>query len=67
MIALISHGSKLMLKVLQASLQQYMSWKFPAVQAGFKKCQRTKDKIAKICWIIEKGILKNLLLLHWLY
>ena len=45
---------KLMLKILQAKLQQYKNWEFPDVQAGFRKGQRTRDQIANICWIIEK-------------
>ena len=51
-IALISHASTLMLKILQARLQQYMSCEFPDVQAGFRK---GRDQIANICWIIEKA------------
>ena len=59
-IALISHTRKIMLKILQGRLQQYMNWEFPDVQAGFrslkkKKGRRTRDQIAKICWIIEKA------------
>ena len=54
-IALISHASKVMLKILQARLQQYMNHKIPDVQAGFRKCSGTKDQIANMCWIIEKG------------
>ena len=53
-IALISHASKLMLKILQSRLQQYMSWELPDIQAGFKKGRGTRDQIANICWIIEK-------------
>ena len=44
-----------MLKILQASLQQYMSHELPDVQAGFRKGRRTRDQIANICWIIEKA------------
>ena len=44
-----------MLKILQARLQQYMNHELPDVQAGFRKCRRTKDQIANICWIIEKA------------
>ena len=44
-----------MLKILQASLQQYMNWEFPDVQAGFRKGRGTRDQIANICWIIEKA------------
>ena len=53
-IALISHVSKVMLKILQASLQQYMNREFPDVQVGFRKGRRARDQIANICWIIEK-------------
>ena len=54
-IALISHASKVMLKILQARLQQYMNWELLDVQAGFKKGRRTRDQIANIHWIIEKA------------
>ena len=54
-IALISHASKVMLKILQARLQQYMKQKFPDVQAGFRKGRGTRDQIANIRWIIEKA------------
>ena len=54
-IALISHTSKVMLKILQARLQQYMNSELPDVQAGFKKGRGTRDQIANICWIIEKA------------
>ena len=54
-IALISHASKVMLKFLQAWLQQYMNCELPGVQAGFRKGRGTRDQIAKICWIIEKA------------
>ena len=53
-IALISHSSKVMLKILQARLQQYMNHELPDVQAGFKKGRGTRDQIANIHWIIEK-------------
>ena len=53
-IALISHASKVMLKILQASLQQYMNRELPVVQAGFRKGRGTRDQIANIHWIIEK-------------
>ena len=53
-IALISHASKVMLKILQARLQQYVNREIPDVQAGFRKGRGTKDQIANICWIIEK-------------
>ena len=48
-IALISQASKVMLKILQARLQQYMNCEIPDVQAGFRKCRRTRDQIASIC------------------
>ena len=54
-IALISHASKVMLKILQARLQQYVNWEFSDVQAGFRKGRGTRDQIANICWIIEKA------------
>ena len=54
-IALISHPSKVMLKILQARLQQYMNCELPDVQAGFRKGRGTRDQIANICWIIEKA------------
>ena len=54
MIALISRASKVMLKILQARLQQYMNHELPDVQAGFRKVRGTRDQIANICWIIEK-------------
>ena len=53
-IALISHASKVMLKILQAMLQRYVYYEFPDVQAGFRKGRGTRDQIA-ICWIIEKA------------
>ena len=52
---LISHTSKVMLKILQARLQQYMNCELPDVQAGFRKGRGTRDQIANICWIIEKA------------
>ena len=54
-IALISHVSKVMLKILQARLQQYVNWEFPDVQAGFRKGRGTRNQIATIHWIIEKA------------
>ena len=54
-IALIPHASKVMLKILQARLQQYMNHELPDVQAGFRKGSRTKDQIANIRWIFEKA------------
>ena len=53
-IVLISHTSKVMLKILQARLQQYMKHELPDVQAGFRKGRRTRDQIANIRWIIKK-------------
>ena len=53
-IVLISHTSKVMLKILQARLQQYVNCEFPHVQTGFRKGRGTRDQIASICWIIEK-------------
>ena len=52
---LISHASKVMLKILQASLQQYVNRKLPDVQAGFRKGRGTRDQIANIRWIMEKA------------
>ena len=52
--ALISHSSKVMLKILQARLQQYVNYELPDIQAGFRKGRGTRDQIANICWIIEK-------------
>ena len=54
-VALISHASKVMLKILQARLQQYMNRELPDIQAGFRKGRETRDQIANICWIIEKA------------
>ena len=68
-IALISHASKVMLKILQARLQQYMNCELPDVQAGFRKGWGTRDPIANICCIIVKSKRvpeKHLLLLYWL-
>ena len=69
--ALISHASKVMLKILQSRLQQYVNCELLDVQAEFRKCRRTKNQIANICWIIEKARKfqekKNLFLLYWLY
>ena len=55
-IALISHASKVMLKILQGRLQQYVNCELPDVQAGFRKGRGTRDQIANILWIIEKAI-----------
>ena len=54
-IALISHASRVMLKILHARLQNYMKHELPDVQAGFRKDRGTRDEIANICWIIEKA------------
>ena len=53
-IALISHASEVMLKIIQARLQQYVNCELPDVQAGFRKGRQMRDQIANICWIIEK-------------
>ena len=53
-LLLISHGRKVMLKILQARLQQYMNRELPDIQAGFRKGRGTRDQIAKIFWIIKK-------------
>ena len=65
-VTLISHASKAMLKILQATLQQYMNQEFPDVQPEFRKGRGTRDQIANIRWIIEKAreLKKSLLLLH---
>ena len=65
-IALISHTSKVILKILQAGLQQYMNHELPDVQAGFRKGRGTRDQIANICCIIEKARVpeKHLVLLY---
>ena len=54
-IAVISHASKVMLKILQARFQQYMNCELPDVQVGFRKGRGTRDQIANICWTIEKA------------
>ena len=54
-IALISHASKVMLKILQARLQQYVNRELPDVQAGFRRGRGTRDEIANICCIIKKA------------
>ena len=54
-IALISHASKVMLKILQARLQQYLNRELPDIQTGFRKGRETRDQIANIRWIIEKA------------
>ena len=68
-ISLISHASKVMLKILQARLQQYMNHERPDVQAVFRKGRGTRDQIANIRWIMEKSKRvpeKHLFLLYWL-
>ena len=63
-------NSKVILKILQARLQQYMSWELPDVQAGFRKSRGTRDQIANIRWIIKntKGVPEEyLFLLYWLH
>ena len=67
-IALISHASKVMLKILQARLQKYVNWEIPDVQAGFRKGRGTRDQIPNIRWVIEKARVpeKHLRLLYWL-
>ena len=54
-IVLISHASMVMLKILQARLQQYVNWELPDVEAGFRKGRGTRDQTANIDWIIEKA------------
>ena len=54
-IALISHANKVMLKILQAKLQQYVNRELPDVQADFRKGRGTRDQIANICWIMKKA------------
>ena len=54
-IALISHASKVMLKILQTRLQQYVNRELPDFQAGFRKGRGTRNQIANICWIMEKN------------
>ena len=54
-VALISHTSKVMLKILPARLQQYVNRELPDVQVGFRKGRETRDQIANIRWIMEKG------------
>ena len=65
-IALISHASEVMLKILQARFQQYMNCELPDVQAGFRKGRGTRDQIANIRWIMEKARVpeKHLFLLY---
>ena len=54
-IVLISHASKVMLKILQARLQQYMKHELADVQSGLRKGRGTRDQIANLCWIIKKS------------
>ena len=54
-VAPISHTSKVMLKILQARLQQYVNRELPNVQDGFRKCRGTRDQVCNICWIIKKA------------
>ena len=65
-IALISHASKVMLKILQARLQQYVNHELPGVQPGFRKSRGTRDQIGNIRWIMEKARVpeKHLFLLY---
>ena len=68
-IALTSHASKVMLKILQARLQQYVNHELPDVQAGFRKGRGTRVQISNICWIIKKNKRvpeKHLFLPYWL-
>ena len=68
-VALISHASKVMLKILQARLQHYVNRELPDAQAGFRKGRRGRDQIANIRWIIEKARefqKKHLVLFYWL-
>ena len=67
-IALISHASKVMLKILQARLQQYMNCELPDVQVGFWKGRGSRDQFANNLWIIKKARVpgKHLFLLYWL-
>jgi len=51
----ILHASKVILKILQARLQQHMNRKLPEVESGFRKCRRTREQIANIHWLIEKA------------
>ena len=69
-IALISHASKVMLKILQARLQQYVNGELPDVQAGFRKGRGIRDQIANIHWIMKKNKRvpeKHLFLPYWLH
>ena len=65
-IALISHASKVILKILQARLQQYVNRELPDVQGGFRKGRGTRDQTAHMLWIIEKAREFHVFLLYWL-
>ena len=67
-IALISHSSKVMLKILQARLQQYVNCALSDVQAGFRIDRGTRDQLSNVCWIVEKAreFQKIIFLLYWL-
>ena len=54
-IVLISRATKVMLKILQARLPQYVNWELPNIQAGFRKGRGAKDQISNICWIVERA------------
>ena len=68
-VALFSHASKVMLKILQTRLQQHMNHELANVQAGFRKGIGTRDQIANICWIIKKAreFQKNICSIDWLH
>ena len=68
-IELISHATKVMLKIVQAKLQQYVNCELPDVQVGYRKGRGIRDQIANICWITEKARVseKHLLQLYWLH
>ena len=67
--AAAAHASKVILKILQARLQQYLNYDLPYVQVGFRKGRGTRDQTKNICWMVKKAreIQKNLLLLYWLW
>ena len=66
-IALISYASKIILRILQVRLQQYVNYELPDVQAGFRNGRGTRDQIANICWIIEKSREFQKNIYFWLY